>query len=73
MLIVLTSRRKEYTMGYYKREVSLMDPKLFPRDSLDKPIENPNRDISIHASPIPQTNEEIVNYVVSDLKKALNP
>jgi hypothetical protein len=54
---------------FYKREVSLMDTKVFPRDSLDKPINNPDINNSIKAIPVMKTDQEIVNEVVSNLRK----
>jgi hypothetical protein len=54
---------------FYKREVSLMNTKVFPRDSLDKPINNPDINNSIKAVPVMKSDQEIVNEVVSNLKK----
>ncbi|MCL1813395.1 MAG: hypothetical protein FWG29_07720 [Treponema sp.] len=54
---------------YYKREVSMMNKKIFPRTSLDKPIENPDVDNSIKAIPVNKSDQEIVNNVVSDLRR----
>jgi hypothetical protein len=59
----------ENTEKYYKREVSLMDSKIFPRTSLDKPIENPDEDNSIKAVPVEKTDKEIIDNVVSDLRR----
>jgi hypothetical protein len=62
--------RRERTMGkFYKREVSLMDQRIFPRESLDKPIANPDADNSIPVSSVNHSDREIVDYVVSDLKR----
>lgn len=57
------------TGKYYKREVSLMDTKIFPRTSLDKPIKNPDVDNSIKAVLVEKTDEEIINNVVADLRR----
>jgi len=54
---------------YYKREVSMMDTKIFPRTSLDKPIENPDIDNSIEAVLVKKSDQEIVNNIVSDLRR----
>ena len=54
---------------YYKREVSLMDAKIFPRSSLDKPIENPDIENSDAITPVEKSDEEIVNNVVAELRK----
>ena len=54
---------------YYKREVSLMDPKIFPRASLDKPIENPDIENSDVTTPVEKRDQEIVNDVVDALRK----
>jgi hypothetical protein len=54
---------------FYKRSVSLMDQRIFPRESLDKPIANPNISNSTPVSQVNQSNQEIVEYVVSDLKR----
>ena len=54
---------------HYKREVSLMDTKIFPRISLDKPIENPDIENSSATSPVEKSDEEIVNNVVAELRK----
>jgi hypothetical protein len=53
----------------YKREVSLMDERIFPRSSLDRPIENPDPHFSFSIQPVEQSDEEIVRYVVSDLAR----
>jgi hypothetical protein len=45
-----------------------MDQRVFPHNSLDKPIENPDPLNSIKVIPVPQSDKEIVDYVVSDLK-----
>ena len=55
---------------HYKREVSLMDKKIFPRTSLDKPIENPDFDNSVGAKLTEKSDQEIVNNVVSDFRRA---
>ena len=55
--------------NYYKREVSLMDAKIFPRSSLDTQTENPDFMNSIATTPIEKTDEELVNDVVSILRK----
>ena len=55
--------------GFYKREVSLMDDKLFPRTALDTPIENPDLSTSVKITVVEQSDEDIVDYVVSDLKR----
>jgi hypothetical protein len=54
---------------FYKRDVSLMDQRIFPRESLDKPIDNPDKLNSLSVSPVGQSDKEIVDYVVSDLKR----
>jgi len=54
---------------YYKREVSLMDTKIFPRTSLDMQINNPDIVNSIKAQPVEKTDEELVEDVVSALRK----
>lgn len=54
---------------YYKREVSLMDTKIFPRASLDAQIDNPDFMNSIKARPVDKTDEELVEDVVSALKR----
>jgi hypothetical protein len=54
---------------FYKREVSLMDQRIFPRESLDKPIANPDISNSTPVSLVNQSDQEIVDYVVSDLKR----
>jgi hypothetical protein len=56
-------------MTYYKREVSLMDERIFPRESLDLPIENPNPVYTQPVQVVEQTDDEIVRYVVSDLQR----
>ena len=53
---------------YYKREVSLMDTKVFPRTALDKPIENPDFDNSIMAKPVEKSDKEVIDNVVSALR-----
>ena len=54
---------------YYKREVSLMDTKIFPRSSLDKPIENPDTENSDTTTPVEKSDKEIVDNVVAELRK----
>jgi hypothetical protein len=54
---------------YYKREVSLMDTKIFPRSSLDRPIKNPDPEYSRPVTLVEKSDEELVNDVVSVLKK----
>jgi protoporphyrinogen oxidase len=54
---------------YYKREVSLMDTKIFPRTSLDKPIENPDIENSSATSLVEKTDQEIIDNVVAELRK----
>jgi hypothetical protein len=54
---------------YYKREVSLMDANIFTRATLDKPIENPDVKNSIKSAPQEKSDQEIVDYVVSELRK----
>jgi hypothetical protein len=54
---------------YYKREVSLMNGTIFPRATLDKPIENPDVKHSIKAAPQEKSDQEIVDYVVAELRK----
>jgi hypothetical protein len=56
--------------SYYGRDVSLMDTQVFPRESLDKQIKNPDPLSSINAPPVDQSDDEIVNFVVSDLKRS---
>jgi hypothetical protein len=46
-----------------------MDQRIFPRESLDKPIANPDISNSTPVSPANQSDKEIVDYVVSDLKR----
>ena len=53
----------------YKRNISLMDPKLFPRSSLDKPIDNPDAYNSIKVNTVEKTDKEIIDSVVLSLKK----
>jgi hypothetical protein len=55
--------------NYYKREISLMDKKIFPRTSLDKQINNPDLENSIKTSPVEKEDHEIVADVVSSLRK----
>jgi len=54
--------------NYYKREVSLMDDKFFPRNYLDKSIHNPDLENSISVAVVDKSDQEIVDYVVSQLK-----
>ena len=54
---------------YYKREVSLMDAKIFPRVSLDMQIDNPDIKNSVIVKPIEKTDKELVEEVVSALRK----
>ncbi|GBU29270.1 hypothetical protein R84B8_02834 [Treponema sp. R8-4-B8] len=54
---------------FYKREVSLMNPKIFPRTSLDTQIDNPDIKNSIKANPVEKKEHEIVADVVSALRK----
>jgi len=54
---------------YYGREVSLMNTNIFPRASLDKPIDNPDIDKSIKAVVLEKSDQEIVNDVVSALRR----
>ena len=56
-------------MKYYKRDISLMNPNLFPRTSLDKSIDNPDFSHSSKMTQIEKSDEEIINNVVSSLKK----
>ena len=46
-----------------------MDTKIFPRASLDKPIENPDNDYSSLATPVEKSDQEIIDNVVDALKK----
>jgi hypothetical protein len=62
-------RRGGIMNEYYKRDVSLMDQRIFPRESLDKPIGNPDGLNFIPILPVDQSDKEIVDYVVSDLKR----
>jgi len=55
--------------NYYKREISLMDEKIFPRTSLDMQINNPDLKSSVKANPVEKEDHEIVADVVSALKK----
>jgi len=54
---------------YYKRDISLMDKKIFPRSSLDMQINNPDIKNSIEANPVEKKDQEIVADVVSALRK----
>ena len=54
---------------YYKRDISLMDTKIFPREYLDKPIHNPDMDNSILAVAVDKGDKEIVDFVVSEMRK----
>jgi len=54
---------------FYKREVSLMNTNIFPRTSLDTQIENPDIKNSINAKPVEKKDNEIVDNVVSSLRK----
>ena len=45
-----------------------MDSKIFPRTSLDKPIENPDVNNSIEVKSVYKDDEEIINNVVTSLK-----
>jgi hypothetical protein len=54
---------------FYKREISLMDKKFFPRTSLDMQINNPDPKNSIKANPVDKEDHEIVADVVSALRK----
>jgi hypothetical protein len=55
---------------YYKREVSLMDTGIFPRDSLDKSIHNPDPHNSISVAPtVEKSDQEIVDNVIKELRK----
>jgi hypothetical protein len=54
---------------FYKREVSLMDKKIFPRSSLDMQVDNSIFMNSIMAKPVEKTDEQIIEDVVSSLKK----
>ena len=54
---------------HYKRNISLMDPKLFPRTSLDTPFDNPDIKNSVTATPREKSDQEIVKNVVSSLKQ----
>ena len=58
-----------YMGKYYKRAISLMDSSIFPRTSLDKPISNPDMNHSIGLTPVEKSDEEIVESVVSKLRK----
>jgi hypothetical protein len=51
---------------YYKRDVSLMDQRIFPRESLDNPMNNLDK---LNSTPMSQSDKEIIDYVVSDLKR----
>jgi hypothetical protein len=42
---------------------------MVARESLDKPIDNPDKLNSTPVSWMSQSDEEIVDYVVSDLKR----
>lgn len=53
----------------YKRNISLMDPKIFPRSSLDKPIDNPDAYNSIRVDLAEKPDKEIIDNVVLSLKK----
>jgi hypothetical protein len=55
--------------NFYKREVSLMDTKIFPRASLDMQIENPDVKNSVIVKPVEKTDKELVEEVVSALNK----
>jgi hypothetical protein len=46
-----------------------MDQRIFPRESLDKPIANPDMSNSAQVSTVKQSDQEIVDYVVADLKR----
>ena len=55
---------------YYKREVSLMNKKIFPRASLDISIHNPDPENSIEAKLLDEkSDQEIINNVVSDFRR----
>lgn len=54
---------------YYKRDVSLMDTNIFPRKSLDMSIHNPDFSNSFFVSASEKSDQEIVDFVVSELKK----
>jgi len=47
-----------------------MNNKIFPRSSLDMPIENPDIEHSAKLSPVEKSDEELVDSVVSILGKA---
>jgi len=54
---------------YYKREVSLMDARFYPRSSLDRPPENPEIFDSIVTEPVNKSDQEIVDNTVATLKE----
>jgi hypothetical protein len=54
---------------YYKRNISLMDKNFFSRNSLDKSIDNPDAYNSIEVDPTEKSDKEIVDNVVSSLRK----
>ena len=45
-----------------------MDDKFFPRNYLDKSIHNPDLENSISVAVVDKSDQEIVDYVVSQLK-----
>ncbi|MDR1837646.1 MAG: hypothetical protein LBQ89_08315 [Treponema sp.] len=54
---------------YYKREVSLMDKRFYPRRSLDKHPENPEIFDSIVTEFVEKSDQEIINNTVATLKE----
>ena len=54
---------------YYKRDVSLMDTSIYPRSSLDKPIDNPDAKNSTGLPHVKKSNKDIVKNVVAMLRK----
>ena len=57
----------------YKRKINLMDETVFSRKNHYAQNENPKANISSNISPVAQSNEEIIDFVINEMKDTLGP
>jgi hypothetical protein len=57
-------------MGY-RRTNDIMDSTVFSVDKMYKPKNNPKASISGEVEVIPQSNEDIIDFVVSQMKDTI--
>lgn len=73
MAVVDVTRNKFFSMdgNSYTRTVNLMDESTFPLRSHYAQNTNPKKSITENIPIVPQNNDEIVNFVIDEMKDIL--